>query len=39
MSKITEESLLDVENEIFSSVAKNANFMQLLETARRALTR
>ena len=38
MSKMTSDSLLDVANEIFYSVTKNANFM-LLEMARRALTR
>ena len=38
MSKMTKDSLLDVVNEIFYSITKNANFI-LLETARRALTR
>ena len=38
MSKMTLDSLLDVSNEIFYSVTKNAIFM-FLETARRALTR
>ena len=38
MSKMTGDSLLDVANEIFYSVTKNANFI-LLETARQALTR
>ena len=37
MSKMTYDSLLDVANEIFYNIKKNANFM-LLETARRALT-
>ena len=37
MSKMTQNSILDVANEIFYGVMKNANFM-LLETARRALT-
>ena len=36
MSKMTQDSLPDVANEIFYSVMKNANFM-LLEIARRAL--
>ena len=35
---MTYDSLLDVVNETFYSVTKNANFM-LLETAQRALTR
>ena len=38
MIKMTEGSLLNVANEIFYSVMKNANFM-LLETTRRALTK
>ena len=38
MSKMTENTILDVANEIFYGVAKNANFM-LLETAREALKR
>jgi len=38
MGKMTKDSLLDVANEIFYSVTKNANFM-LFETARLALTR
>ena len=38
MNKMTQDSILDVANEIFYGVTKNANFM-LLETARRALTR
>ena len=38
MSKMIQDSLLDVANEIFYVVAKNANFM-FLETARRALKR
>ena len=36
MSKMTQDSLLDVANEIFYSVTKNADLM-LLETARRVL--
>ena len=38
MSKMAYDSLLDVANEIFYSVTKNANFV-LLETARRVITR
>ena len=37
MSKMTSDSLLDVANEIFCSVTKNANFM-LLETVQLAHT-
>ena len=37
MSKLTQDSILDVTNQIFFSATKNENFM-FLETLQRALT-